>query len=83
MARKAIAGITVGFDKASYNAGDVATLTVTRPQGQLSVTVNAPGLLAGTGNVPYALPLTVTANDGHAYVQVSDDGTTAKYTTTV
>ena len=77
------AALTATYDKTSYNIGDVATLTLVRPMGQLSVTVDAPGLPEIVATAPYSLPLTLVANDGHTYVKASDDGSKATYTTTV
>lgn len=85
MARKATPQVTLTYDvpAGGYQPGATAILTATRPAAQLSSTFTAPGLPPVTATAAVVLPGVLVANDGHTYALVSDDGSVAKYQTTV
>lgn len=75
-----MAAPTASLDKASYNPGDVATLTVTRDRGHLDGTITVDGQMLQV-HADLTKPIIVTSS--YSFTLVSDDGSTAVYTTTV
>lgn len=88
--------LTATLDKPSYNAGDIMKLTVVRSggtQAQPGSTLQMTGTVTGSSgdSAPFGCPIVFPAKPGeslsmadsvpHTWTVVSDDGTTAIYST--
>ena len=82
-----MAGPTVTLTPANPTPGSTVTAAVVRdiPAATVAVNVTEANGATGSGSVKVVEPLTVTdaSSVAHTWTAVSDDGTTATFTTTV
>ena len=76
--------LTLTLDKAQYNVGDKVTLTVLRAVAPHTVTITVTEQDGASATAPLKIVegLVVSDTGPHVWAVVSDDGTTAVYTTT-
>jgi hypothetical protein len=86
-----MSSIALSLDKPSYSPGDKITLTAVRSPGAIqtqTITVTVTGQSGDSSSKQFTIAgspgesLSISDTANHAWSTVSDDGTTAVYTTT-